>query len=245
MIYYKGGECMIQKHLYDITDVCTMLGTTSRTLRFYEEKGIIQSTTVGNSSRRQYTDEQLSLIKNVFVLRTLGLSIKTIAELQSNGTDLKNAILLKRAEIYASIDSRVREINLLNEVLSAMETGKNIFKEDWQHFPNIKNAKVEQTAIARLCTDAILHGDDDILYTHFSHRLAQYMPKNVYNAARIETLSPLGDFVSIDNTTVDSIHPNKIYSFVKFSKLGLKITFVFHFEKIDGLWLGYYDTTVR
>lgn len=41
---------MYQKSLYDITEVCKMLDTTSRTLRFYEEKGIIQSTTVGISS---------------------------------------------------------------------------------------------------------------------------------------------------------------------------------------------------
>ena len=60
--------------MYDITEVCKMFGTTSRTLRFYEEKGIIQSTTVGISSRRQYTEEQVSIIKNVIVLRALGLS---------------------------------------------------------------------------------------------------------------------------------------------------------------------------
>ncbi|MBR4033904.1 MAG: MerR family transcriptional regulator, partial [Clostridia bacterium] len=66
---------MYQKSLYDITEVCKMLGTTSRTLRFYEEKGIIQSTTLGTSARRQYSEEQLSLIKNVLVLRTLGLSV--------------------------------------------------------------------------------------------------------------------------------------------------------------------------
>ena len=29
---------MYQKLLYDITEVCKMVGTTSRTLRFYEEK---------------------------------------------------------------------------------------------------------------------------------------------------------------------------------------------------------------
>ena len=27
--------------LYDITEVCKKLGTTSRTLRFYEEKGLL------------------------------------------------------------------------------------------------------------------------------------------------------------------------------------------------------------
>ena len=90
---------MEQKSLFDITEVCRMLGTTSRTLRFYEEKGIIQSTTVGISSRRQYTAEQLTNIKSVFVLRTLGLSVKTISELQAEKSELKSAVSSKKADI--------------------------------------------------------------------------------------------------------------------------------------------------
>ena len=233
---------MYQKQIYDITEVCKMLGTTSRTLRFYEEKGIIQSTTVGTSSRRQYTEEQLSLIKNVLVLRTLGLSVKAIAELQNSGTDLKEAVRSKRAEIYASIESRVREINLLNEALSALESGKNIFNEDWQ-LSSAMNA--EEKEIARLCTDAILNGDDNVLYEHLSPRLAQYMPKDVYCVVRKDTLAPLGDFVSIEKTVADDRFSNKLYCFVRYTKLGLKITYVFHGGKIDGFWLGYYDLNAR
>ena len=229
---------MYQKSLYDITEVCKMLGTTSRTLRFYEEKGIIQSTTIGTSSRRQYTEEQLSLIKNVLVLRTLGLSVKSITELQTKGTDLKEAVLSKRAEIYASIESRVREINLLNEALSALESGKDIFAEDWQ-LSSAMNA--EEKEIARICTDAILSGDTDTLYEHLSSRLAEYMPRDVYRVVRKDTFAPLGDFVSIDKTVADERFPNRLYSFVRYSNLGLKVTYVFHDEKIDGFWLGYYN----
>lgn len=233
---------MYQQQIYDITEVCRMLGTTSRTLRFYEEKGIIQSTTVGTSSRRQYTEEQLSLVKNVLVLRTLGLSVKAIAELQNSGTDLKEAVLSKRAEIYASIESRVREINLLNEALSALESGKNIFNEDWQ-LSSAMDAKEKE--IARLCTEAILNGDDNVLYEHLSPRLAQYMPKEVYCVVRKDTLAPFGDFVSIEKTVADDRFSNKLYCFVRYTKLGLKITYVFHGGKIDGLWLGYYDLNAR
>ena len=229
---------MNQKQMYDITEVCRMLGTTSRTLRFYEEKGIIQSTTVGTSARRQYTEEQLSLIKNVLVLRTLGLSVKSITELQTKGTDLKEAVLSKRAEIYASIESRVREINLLNEALSALESGKNIFSEDWQH-PLTLNTTEKN--IAKVCTDAILNDDTNVLYEYISPRLAEYMPKDIYHVVRKDTFAPLGDFVSIDKTVADERFPNRLYSFVRYSNLGLKVTYVFHDEKIDGFWLGYYN----
>ena len=233
---------MYQKPLYDITEVCKMLGTTSRTLRFYEEKGIIQSTTVGTSSRRQYTEEQISHIKNVLVLRTLGLSLKSVAELQTKGADLRDAVLSKRAEIYASIDSRIREINLLNEALSALESGMDIFAEDWQLSSAIN---AQEKEIAQICTDAILSGDTDTLYEHLSTRLTEYMPKDVYRVARKDTLAPLGDFVSIDKTIADDRFSNKLYCFIRYSKLGLKITYVFHGGKIDGLWLGYYDMNER
>ncbi len=233
---------MNQKRLYDITEACHMLGTTSRTLRFYEEKGIIQSTTVGISSRRKYTADQLSLIKNVLVLRALGLSIKAIAELQNQGTDLKSAVLSKRAEIYASIDTRVREINLLNQALSAIESGKDIFDRDWKHSTEVESEEVE---IAGICTQAILNNDCETLYRYVSPRLAEYMPKDVYNTVRRDALSPLGTFVLVERTVVDEKCQNRICDLVKFSKLGLKITYVFYSGKIDGLWFGYYDMNAR
>ena len=233
---------MYQKSLYDITEVCKMLDTTSRTLRFYEEKGIVQSTTVGISSRRQYTEKQISRIKNVFVLRTLGLSVKAIAELQTKGIDLKDAVLSKRAEIYASIESRIREINLLNEALSTLESGKDIFAEDW-HLSSVMNT--EEKEIARICTDAILSGATDTLYEHLSPRLAEYMPRDVYILVRKDTLAPLGEYLSVDRTVADNSFSNKLYCFVRYSKLGLKITYVFRGGKIDGLWLGYYDLNSR
>ena len=222
---------MDQKKLYDITEVCRMLGTTSRTLRFYEEKGIIQSTTVGISSRRQYTKEQLAQIKNVFALRTLGLSVKTISELQA-----------KKAEIYASINTRIREINLLNETLTALEVGGDIFSEGIKSSPC---ASEEDLRIARLCAEAVINGDTYTLYDYLSPRLIRYMPREVFNTIREDTLAPLGNYISVGKVEVDANYPNKIYVFAEFSKLGLKITFVFHGGRIDGLWLGYYNKNER
>lgn len=236
---------MEQKQYYDISEVCNMLGTTSRTLRFYETKGIISSTTAGISSRRKYTEDQISNIRNVLVLRTLGLSIKSIADLQNQRGNLRNAVLEKRAEILASIDTRIREINLLNAALSALESGKNIFKDDWQYAPKAGAEKVKEFETARICTEAILNEKDDILYEHLSLRLAEYLPKSAYQAVRKDTLAPIGELVSVEKTVAYEKHPNIIYSYIRFSKLGLRIKFVFYSGKIDGLWFDYYDTNAR
>ncbi len=53
--------------LWDITALCRTLGTTSRTLRYYESEGLIESTTDGTSRRRRYTPAQAEKIKQVMV----------------------------------------------------------------------------------------------------------------------------------------------------------------------------------
>lgn len=231
---------MEKRQFYDIADVCRMLGITSRTLRFYEEKGIIRSTTVGLSSRRQYTEEQLSHIRNVLVLRTLGISVKAISELQAEKTDLKEAILSRRAEIYASINSRIKEIYLLNDALLVLETGESIFEKEKETDPTINSKEYH---IARLCTESILTNDDEGLYQYVGDRLKKYMPREVYRYVRKDTFASLGDLISIEEVAFDRENSHKLYSKVRFSKIGLLITFVFYKEKIEGLWLGYYETT--
>ena len=225
--------------LYDISDVCKMLNTTSRTLRFYEEKNIISSTNIGISARRQYSESQIEHIKNVLVLRTLGLSIKNIAELQSQKTDLRESILSKRAEIYAYIDSKTKEINLLNDALCNLDAGNNIFTEQIreEYFHN-----TEILQIATICTNAIIENNTDLLYKYLNPNLINYMPKDIYSIVRADTISQLGEFISIDRIVTDQKYSNRLYSKVTYSKLGLKITFVFNNDKISGLWLGYYET---
>lgn len=227
---------MEENKLYDITEVCKMLGTTSRTLRFYEEKGLIRSTLEGVSTRRKYTKEQILRIQNVLVLRTLGLSIKTIAGLAEDESALKNAVLLRRAEILASIESRAREIELLGRALSAMDAGRDIFAEDFRRREAVGE---NEKAIAKLCAEAVISGDTDTLYMHFGDKLSAYLPKDVYEIKRGDIFSVLGFFQSFDRMEADETYPNKIYCFLIYEKLTLRITFVFHGGKIDGLWFAY------
>ncbi len=231
---------MNEKHLWDISEVCNMLGTTSRTLRFYEEKGLIQSTTEGLSHRRRYTEQQLAQIINVLSLRKMGLSLKAVSKLLANHMDLRDAVLSRRVEIYASVHSDLRELERLNEVLSCIEAGQDVFQKE-------ADTKIvtEQSAISKKCALAIVNGEHDALYEHISPRLLQYMPQQVYTAVRADTLLPLGEFVCFDGEEIGGEY-NQIHRFrARYTKAGLLITLVIYNEKIDGLWLGYYDTAER
>ena len=230
---------MNNQFLYDINEVCIMLGTTSRTLRFYEEKKIIESTKIQNSKRRQYTKEQVQHIRNVIVLRTLGLSIKAISELQQQNNDLKQTIITKRTEIIASIESKRKEINLLNEALAILESEKDIFEHKFEH--SLCNDYAHKISIILECSNGIVFENHSILYSHFSSQMIEYMPPNVYKKVRADILSPLGNFICFDKIEQDKKYPNIILHYLKYENLGLKIRYVFHEDKIHGLWFSYYE----
>ena len=224
--------------LYDINAVCNMLGTTSRTLRFYEEKKIISSTKVFDSPRRQYTSEQIDHIRNVLVLRSLGLSVNDIRDLQKKNGDLRSVIELNKAKIYALIAEKVRTLNLLNEALLVIENGGDVFNAS----EKLSIAPEKMKEIVRICTEAIVEGDEDTLYSFLSEKLQGYMPKEAFAKVREDTIKPLGAFVSIENQNVDNDYPNVIYQNVRYKNLGLRIKYVFCLNQIAGLWFTYFET---
>ena len=140
--------------LYDITEVCRKLATTSRTLRFYEEKGIIASTRSPYSARRRYTEEQVEHIRYVLILRALGLSVRAISVLQHKGVDLRQAILTKRAEIYAAVESLSRELRILNEALALVEAGDKVDLVDTAR--DMTAYSGEYAHFLQACTEAIV-----------------------------------------------------------------------------------------
>ena len=190
----------MKNNFYDITEVCRLFKTTSRTLRYYEEKKLISSVRNENSKRRYYTEEELTNIKNIFILRKLGLSIKSISELQAQKCDLKKAISIHRAELCAAINEHREDIVILDEALGVLESEKDIFDYNWQQNHTNQNIRLE---IAEKCTDAILNDNDELLYRYFTPRLKQYVPKEIYNLVKKDTLKNLGDFIEKDEIYID------------------------------------------
>ncbi len=225
--------------LTDINEVCRLLNTTSRTLRFYESKGIIQSTKDKFSNRRKYSDKQIQQIRNVLVLRTLGISVKTISELQTKDSDLKTAVLSKKAEIIASIDTKIKEINLLNEAIGLIEAGKDIFDNNLEAEPSEVTEIYKD--IVTTCTQGILNRDYTPLELYFSETMKRYLPENVFWSMWDDTTKVCGNFVSSGECSADKQYPNIIYQYLGYEKLGIRMKFVFFGNEINGLWSNYYE----
>lgn len=223
--------------LYDITQVAKMLGTTSRTLRYYEEKGIIQSTVIPFCKRRKYSEKQVLHIKNVLTLRSLGLPIAEIKEWYSHCSNPEQAMQRHRAALIALINKKCKELNRLEQAISALQNGEDIFAEK-------KHATLpayNRTEIVTLWTDRFQSGELDLCFSYFTEMLKDYMPLSVFKRITYDTCKPLGDFIAVDRIEDDPEAHNVFYSYLKYQKLGLCIKLVFHKDKIHGLWLTYWE----
>lgn len=225
----------MEKQLYDINTVCKMLGVTSRTLRFWEEKGLICSETV-MSGRRQYTDKQIEAIKKVITLRALGLSVKKIQELHNNELELRAAINERRAAVYAAIEKKERELYVLCDALTLIDDGGNLYATE---LPMPAPIGTQYEEIAVKCAQAVVHNDEALLYSYFNEKMKAYLPLEAYRIMRSDWLEPLGNFVEFGELVTDEHYKNILSQYVKYEKLGVRIKFVFHGEKLAGLWMTY------
>lgn len=226
-------------NLTDITKVCKMLGTTSRALRFYEQKGIIVSTKLPYTNRRAYSEMQLERIKRVLVLRSLGMPVAEIKKLTDEKGDLHAAVVKRKARLIAVLTEKARELNLLEETLAAIENGEDIFI-DKNNTARVDKAACLTMKTAAACTDAFIHGEYERCFALFSDTLREYVPLDSFKRISTDTLAPLGGYVAVEKTSAEEKDGNIVYSYIKYENLGLCIKYVFRADMIYGIWLSYY-----
>lgn len=224
---------------FDITAVCNDLGISSRTLRYYEEIGLIESTKSNCSKRRRYTKDQIEKIRYVLSLRSIGLSIKAIQECLNGDKSIKDIVNLHRAQIEASIYDKVNEVHLLNVVIDSLDEGQELCAINEHNGQAEGGSKIELT---RECSMHIVTGELDRLYSYFSKRMKDYMPQEAFRKIWEDTISGLGDYIGLGETTKDDF-TNDVYDIyyqvLIFEKMKMQLKFVYNDETIVGLWMNY------
>lgn len=109
--------------LIRINDVVKYYDISSRTLRYYEEVGLLVSRHPDNSQQRYYDDAQINRLKQIIILRKLQIPIKSIAEILNSGdlTELTDSFIRKIAEIDNEIDALKDLRELVEEFLNKMK----------------------------------------------------------------------------------------------------------------------------
>src|SRR5439155_1143441 len=85
------------RRAYRIGELAAKVGLTERTIRYYEERGLLESVKRLDGGQRVYTDDDVRRLKFIQKLKMLGLSLAEMQELETlYGRHHTNAKVLPR-----------------------------------------------------------------------------------------------------------------------------------------------------
>ena len=89
-------------------ELARQAGITLRTVRFYEEKGLITSEPLGRGGERKFSDEALIILRKIKTLREAGLSLQEIGSVLKEYAQLPTAAK-ERQQWFQQLLSCARE----------------------------------------------------------------------------------------------------------------------------------------
>ena len=110
---------------YRIGELSAKVGLTERTIRYYEERGLLDSVKRLEGGQRVYTDDDVRRLKFIQRLKVLGLSLQEMHELErlyrrhrSNREVLPRLVELLDAHL-ATTQDRLSELSSLQEEIKS------------------------------------------------------------------------------------------------------------------------------
>ena len=106
---------------YPIGELCRMVNLSQRTIRYYEEIGLLQSIRRIEHGKRVYTDDDVRRLKFINRLKVLGLSLAEMVALekiyrnQRNNREIIPKLLGILDERAAQIDDRINQLVALKK----------------------------------------------------------------------------------------------------------------------------------
>src|SRR5690625_2406989 len=106
---------------WSIQEIARHAGTTSRTLRHYDDLGIVRPSRIGANGYRYYDEAALVRLQRVLLLRELGLGLNQIFAVLEREADAASALvahldLLKQeqrrlADQVAAVENTIKSLN--------------------------------------------------------------------------------------------------------------------------------------
>jgi len=139
----------------DIRQVARLTGVTSRTLRHYDDIGLLAPAWTGHDGRRHYGRDELLRLQHILVLRELGTDLSRIAQVV-DAQDPTTVLALMRdhlAGLTAERDRYARLVTTVGHTIDALEKGKPMTTEEL--FDGFAHAAYEPEARERWGDDAV------------------------------------------------------------------------------------------
>jgi DNA-binding transcriptional MerR regulator len=126
---------------WSIAEVARMSGVTSRTLRHYDEIGLLPPAWVAGNGYRHYEEDDLLRLQQILVLRELGLGLAEIAEVLDRQTDQVEALRAHYERLLAERDRLTTLAHTVARTIAELQDGREV-----REMPKINRPKTSSRA---------------------------------------------------------------------------------------------------
>ncbi|MER6094792.1 MerR family transcriptional regulator [Streptomyces sp. NPDC001728] len=142
---------------WSIQEIAKKAGTTSRTLRHYGERGLLEPSRIGANGYRYYDQAALVRLQRILLLRELGLSLPAIAEVLAGQRDTSAALRTHLALLEQERERLGRRIASVRTTLHKTENGEELMADEV--FDGFDHTAYEEEVTERWGRDAYAKGD--------------------------------------------------------------------------------------
>ncbi len=142
---------------WSIQEIARLTGSTSRTLRHYDDVGLLAPSRTGRNGQRYYDQDGLVRLQRILLLRQLGLGLPVIAEVLDGEKDTVTALRghLERLELE---QIRIgRQATSIRTTIRKIEGGEPLMAEEV--LDGFDHTQYQQEVTERWGRDAYEQGD--------------------------------------------------------------------------------------
>ena len=142
---------------WSIQEIARLAGTTSRTLRHYDDIGLLAPTRIAANGYRHYDERALVRLQRILLLRDLGLGLPQIGDVLDRETSETSALSSHLAWLRQEQDRLTRQIASVETTIDALRGGEELMAD--KMFDGFDHTRYKDEVEQRWGKDAYARSD--------------------------------------------------------------------------------------
>ena len=142
---------------WSIQEIARLAGVTSRTLRHYDDVGLLPPTSIGTNGYRYYDEAALTRLQRILMLRELGLGLPAIAEVIASQADDARALVTHLRWLENERARVERQIASVTTTIRKTEGGEQLMAEEM--LDGFDHTAYKEEVVERWGADAYARSD--------------------------------------------------------------------------------------
>lgn len=188
--------------MYKIKEIAEIAGVSSRTLRYYDEIGLLVPSFINSSNYRIYTDNELDVLQQILLFRRMDMPLSEIKKIITGNSFDLNETLLRHKEMLLKQQSN---INVLLETIDktiSYQKGETTMSND-QKFEGLKDKLIKENDELYGTELRDKYGEDQINASYQKFKKMSKYQLNKAKSLELEILESLKSIYKTEDSTSD------------------------------------------